>query len=192
MAAVTGHYKDSRVIGGWIVGNEYAYFDLWEDPRIYPTHRFIGFDGYSQASYRDYLTTIYGGDISALNARWGTTYPGFDAVLMPLRYPDDRVNPGYHDLIQWRRKSIGDFVALGAAAARNADPNHLKSYSMVGGIYSGRDASQTCEDARTIVAQCAQPGAARFWSLNNYANAAIEVNCVPPTGIGNAGGSGLP
>src|SRR5437773_3284475 len=174
IAKVTGRYKDSKAIGGWILGNEYAYFDLWEDPNVYLTHRFIGFDAYSQASYRQYLTSTYGGNIAALNARWGTNYANFDAVAMALQYPDNRVDPGYHDLIQWRKKSIGDFVALGAVAARDADPNHLKSYSMVGGIYNGRDANYPCEDARTIVARCAAVEAPLdFWSINNYANAAI-------------------
>src|SRR5262245_2538839 len=38
IAAVTRRYKDRRAIGGWILGNEYAYFDLWEDPVVYLTH----------------------------------------------------------------------------------------------------------------------------------------------------------
>ena len=174
IATVTGHFKDSRAIGGWILGNEYAYFDLWENPKVYLTHRFIGFDTYSQASYRQYLSSIYAGDMAALNARWGTSYATFDALIMPLRYPDDRVDPAYHDLIQWRKRSIGDFVALGAAAARAADINHLKTYSMVGGIFNGRDANNACEDARTIVARCVATNAPLdFWAINNYANAAI-------------------
>jgi endo-1,4-beta-mannosidase len=65
IAEVTGRYKNSQAIGGWILGNEYAYFDLWEDPLVYLTHRFIGFDAYSQASYRQYLASVYGGNIAA-------------------------------------------------------------------------------------------------------------------------------
>jgi hypothetical protein len=174
IAAVTGRYQQSRAIGGWILGNEYAYFDLWEDPNVYAVHRFIGYDPYSQAAYHRYLASVYGGNIGALNARWGTAYADFDSVVMASRYPVDRVDPGYHDLIQWRKQSIGDFVALGAVVTRDADPNHLKTYSMVGGIFNGRDANNTCEDARTIVARCAAAGAPLdFWSINNYANAAI-------------------
>jgi hypothetical protein len=174
IGAVTGRYRDSRAIGGWILGNEYAYFDLWEDPDVYNVHRFIGYDTFSQASYRQYLASRYGDDIASLNARWGSAYANFDAVAMAPKYPDDRFDPGYHDLIQWRKKSIGDFVALGAGAARDADPNHLKTYSMVGGIFNGRDANQTCEDAKTIVARCVATNAPLdFWSINNYANAAI-------------------
>ncbi|MBN1268775.1 MAG: beta-galactosidase, partial [Kiritimatiellae bacterium] len=178
LAHVTARYKDSPAIAGWILGNEYAYFDLWEanDP-----HLFVGYDtNYSLPSFRAYLTNLYAGSISALNANWGTGYGSFDSVPMPTNYPgandpgnvhlQNRYYPAYHDLIQWRKKSIGDFVALGSVAAKNADTNHLRSYSMVGGIYNGFDANYTCEDAKTIVARCATNGAPLdFWAINNYA-----------------------
>ncbi|HBA84691.1 MAG TPA: hypothetical protein DCZ95_11410 [Verrucomicrobia bacterium] len=175
---LTARYKDSPAIAGWILGNEYAYFDLWEP---YDPHLFLGYDAnYSLPSFRGYLTNLYSGNIAALNANWGTAYAAFDTVVMPLAYPgianpgdpnlQNRNSPPYHDLIQWRKKSIGDFVAAGSLAARNADTNHLRSYSMVGGIYSGFDANNTCEDAKTIVARCAAAGAPLdFWSINNYA-----------------------
>ena len=178
IARVTGRYKDSKAVAGWILGNEYAYFDLWEpnDP-----HLFVGYDtNYSLPSFRAYLTNLYAGSITALNGKWGTAYASFNDVAMPTNYPgnndpgnvnlQDRLYPSYHDLIQWRKKSVGDFVAIGSVAAKNADTNHLRSYSMVGGIYSGFDANNTCEDAKTIVARCAAAGAALdFWSINNYA-----------------------
>jgi len=177
IARVTGRYKDSPAVAGWILGNEYAYFDLWE---AYDPHLFVGYDtNYSLPAFRAYLTNLYAGSITALNANWNTAYGSFSEVPMPTNYPgvqnpgdvnsQDRYYPAYHDLIQWRKKSIGDFVAIGAVAARNADTNHLRSYSMVGGIYSGFDANNTCEDAKTIVARCAAAGAGLdFWSINNY------------------------
>ncbi len=178
LARITARYKDSKAIAGWILGNEYAYFDLWEanDP-----HLFVGYDtNYSLPSFRAYLTNLYAGSISALNGNWGTAYANFGDVVMPTGYPgwDDPNNvdkqnrnlPAYHDLIQWRKKSVGDFVAIGAVAVKAADTNHLRSYSMVGGIYSGFDANNTCEDAKTIVARCLAAGAGLdFWSINNYA-----------------------
>jgi len=92
---------------------------------------------------------------------------------MPVEYPSSRYLPGFQDLIQWRKQSIGNFVAVGAAAARQADPNHLCTYAMVGGLFNGLDANYTCEDAHTIVAQCAAARAPLdFWSINNYAWAA--------------------
>lgn len=174
VAAVAARYKNSPAIGGWIMGNEYAYFDLWEDPIIYGVHRFLGYDAVSQESFRKHLAAEYRTNIAALNANWRTNYDSFAAVEMPLEYPLGRDNPAYFDLIQWRKKSIGDFVAAGTAAARAVDPKHLQTYSMVGGIFSGRDANHTCEDARAIVARCRAAGAPLdFWSINNYANAAI-------------------
>jgi len=178
IAHVTGRYKDSPAVAGWILGNEYAYFDLWEqtDP-----HLFVGYDtNYSLPSFKNYLTNVYDSSIAALNTNWGTAYASFNDVMMPTNYPgvespgnvslQNRNLPAYFDLIQWRKQSIGNFVALGAVAAQTADTNHLCSYSMVGGIYSGFDANNTCEDAKTIVARCEAAGAPLdFWAINNYA-----------------------
>jgi len=169
IAAVTARYQNSTAIGGWILGNEYAYFDLWEDLTLYPVHRFLGYDPLGRKSFQGFLQALYQTNIAALNTNWQANYADFSAVPMPLEYPPDRHLPGYQDLIQWRKQSIGSFVALGAQAARQADPNHLCTYSMVGGIFSGDDANYTCEDARTIVTCCAAAGAPLdFWSLNNY------------------------
>ncbi len=166
---VTSRYKNSPVIGAWILGNEYAYFDLWN-----PDRQFLGFDSYSQASFRAYLASTYAGNIAALNTNWGTSYANFTSVVMPRTFPPDHHNPAYHDLIQWRKQSIGDYVAAGAVGAKLADPNHLHTYSMVGGVFSGVDALYTCEDAKTIVARCAHAGAPLdFWSVNNYAGATV-------------------
>ncbi len=170
IAAVTGRYRDNTAIGGWILGNEYAYYDLWEDPVRYPVRRFLGYDPISVDKFRAYLRRIYQGDLALLNGRWGTAHTDFATIEMPRPYPVDRVSPPYHDLIQWRKESIGDYVAVGAVAAAKADPNHLRTYSMVGAIYSNYDANHTCEDARTIVARCRVAAAPlQFWSVNNYA-----------------------
>jgi hypothetical protein len=162
---VTGRYRNSTAIGGWILGNEYAYFDLWT-----ADHLFVGYDPVSLSAFQRFLRNEYGGDITALNANWDRDYASFDEVAMPAAYPSDRRSGAYHDLIRWRERSIGDYVAVGAVAARAADPNHLISYSMIGGLFIGNDAVYTCEDARTIVAACAAAGAPLdFWSINNYA-----------------------
>lgn len=166
---VTSRYKNRAIIGGWILGNEYAYFDLFN-----PKLQLLGFDSFSQASFRTYLSAFYGGSIAALNSNWGANYTSFSSITIPPIYPPDRHNPGYHDLIQWRKKSIGDYVALGAVACQKADPNHLRTYSMVGGSFTSLDAFYPCEDAKTIVARCAAAGAPlQFWSINNYAGATI-------------------
>ncbi|HEY8241020.1 MAG TPA: beta-galactosidase, partial [Kiritimatiellia bacterium] len=178
ISRVTARYKDSTAVAGWTLGNEYAYFDLWETNVV---HRYLGYEtNYSRASFLGYLTNLYAGSIASLNGNWGTGYASFNDVVMPTNYPgandpgnvdlQNRLLPAYHDLIQWRKKSIGDFVAAGAVAAKNADTNHACSYSMVGGIFNGFDANNTCEDAKTIVARCAAAGAPLdFWSINTYA-----------------------
>ena len=170
IAQVTARYKDSPAIGAWILGNEYAYFDLWE-----PMRRYLGYDQYSLASFRAYLRKLYGADIAALNAIWKTSYASFDAVEMPRSYPADRNFPGFHDLLQWRKQSIGEYVAFGAVAAKLHDPNHLRTYSMIGGLFGEADVHYTCEDGKTIVKSCADAGAPlHFWAINNYAIAALD------------------
>jgi hypothetical protein len=170
IAKIVDRYKNSPAIGAWIMGNEYAYFDLWEDPNLYPVRRFIGYDAYSQAAFRNYLKILYSNNIAALNANWQANYSSFDAVQMPHGFPADRNAPAFTDLIHWRQQSIGGFVAAGAMTARTCDPNHLLTYSMVGGVFNGNDANNTCEDAPSIVAACRQAGAPLdFWSINNYA-----------------------
>jgi hypothetical protein len=190
IAQVTARYKNSPAIAAWILGNEYAYFDLWD-----PSRRFLGFDPYSIASFHTFLAARYSNNIAMANATWGTAYASFDAVPMPKAYPADRKDPVYYDLIQWRKKSIGNYVALGAQTAKMFDPNHLRTYSMVGGLFGEEDVFYTCEDARTIVASCAEAGAPLdFWSINNYAIATIntELRSVD-YGIGkHRAASGLP
>ncbi|HEY0457250.1 MAG TPA: beta-galactosidase, partial [Verrucomicrobiae bacterium] len=169
ISQAANRYKNSAAIGGWIVGNEYAYFDLWE-----PDHHFLGYDPLTQGAFRSYLMTVYTNRIASLNSNWGTSYTSFTNVVMPASYPGNRQSPAWFDLLQWRKKSIGDYVALGAIASKKADPNHLRTYSMVGGIFSGDDALNTCEDAKTIVAESAAAGAPLdFWSINNYAWASM-------------------
>jgi hypothetical protein len=190
IAQVTTRYKNVPAIAAWILGNEYAYYDLWDSSR-----RFVGFDPYSLASFRAYLADRYTNDLSAANANWRTQYARFEEVSMPQAYPSNRDNPLYYDLTEWRKNSIGEYVALGARAARLADPNHLITYSMVGGLFGEADVFYTCEDAGTIVRHCADAGAPLdFWSINNYAIATMdsELRSVD-YGIGkHQAGSGLP
>lgn len=172
---VVARYQDSPAVAGWILGNEFAYFDLWEDPDRYPIRRFLGYDEMSLQAFQEYLRDVYDGDIEALNRNWTNPsyqfeFEGFEEIEMPDYYPEERDDPRYYDLMNWRKESIAQFLALGAQAAKQADPNHLISYSMVGGIFNGRDANFTGEDDRAIVQACREIGAPLdFWSINNYA-----------------------
>jgi hypothetical protein len=174
IGAVCAHYRDSAAIGGWILGNEFAYFDLWEAPE---QKNYAGFDsGWSLPAYRDYLRAAFHGRIGELNDAWGTGYADFADVPMAAHYPPDRQDhaairrSGYHDLIQWRKQSIADFIAAGARAAKAAAPGQLISYATVGGVFSGIDSNITGEDAVTIAARCRAAGAPLdFMAINNYA-----------------------
>ncbi len=174
IAAVCERYKASPAIGGWIIGNEFAFYDLWENA---PVKNQVGYDEQvSLPSYRAFLSQTYGGSIERLNGAWGTTFHGFAEVPMARAYPEDRADhqairsSGYHDLIQWRKRTIADFLAAGAKAAKSAAPNQMISYSMVGGILNGLDPNFTAEDPVTISERCRAAGAPLdFMSVNLYA-----------------------
>jgi len=174
IAAVCARYKASPAIGGWILGNEFAFYDLWENA---PVKSQVGYDEQaSLPSYRAFLSQTYGGSIEKLNNAWGTDFHGFAEVPMARAYPEDRGDhqairsSGYHDLIQWRKRTIADFLAIGARAAKSAAPEQLISYSIVAGIFNGLDPNFTAEDALTITERCRAAGAPLdFMSLNLYA-----------------------
>ncbi len=174
IGAVCDRYKASPAIGGWILGNEFAFYDLWENG---PIKSQVGYDDQvSLPSYRAFLAQTYGGSIERLNNAWGTDFQSFAEVPMARTYPEDRAdheairNSGYHDLIQWRKRTIADFLAVGAKAAKTAAPNQLISYSIVAGIFNGLDPNYTGEDPLTITERCRAAGAPLdFMSLNLYA-----------------------
>jgi hypothetical protein len=174
IAAVCERYKASPAIGGWILGNEFAFYDLWENA---PIKSQVGYDEQiSLPSFRAFLARSYEGSIERLNTAWGTNFQDFAEVPMARTYPEDRAdhqairNSGYHDLIQWRKSTIADFLAAGAKAAKDAAPDQLISYSLVAGIFNGLDPNFTAEDPQTITERCRAAGAPLdFISLNLYA-----------------------
>jgi len=174
IGAVCERYKASPAIGGWILGNEFAFFDLWENA---PIKNQVGYDEQvSLPDYRAFLFQTYGGSIERLNTAWGTDFREFSEIPMARTYPEDRTdhlairNSGYHDLIQWRKRTIADFIAAGARAAKSAAPDQLISYSIIAGIFNGLDPNFTGEDPLTITERCRAVGAPLdFISLNLYA-----------------------
>lgn len=123
LQAVVGRYKNSKVIAGWVVGNEYGYLGLW-------SFRQEGYDPSTKKAFRSWLETQYSGSISQLNSIWGSSYSSFNDVQMPINF--DKNSPSWADLIQFRKQSLGNFVAFSAKMAKEADPNHLITYSKVG------------------------------------------------------------
>jgi len=173
IGAVCGHFRQSPAVAGWVLGNEFAFYDLWERAA---QKNFVGYDQeWSLPAFRNYLRQRYQ-RIEALNAAWDTSFADFEAVPMALAYPPDRNDhpairrSGYPDLIRWRKQAIADFIAAGAKAAKDAAPEQLISYSMVGGIFNGLDSNYTAEDAMVIVDRCKAAGAPLdFMAINNYA-----------------------
>lgn len=160
LTAVVTRYKDDPTIAGWIVGNEFGYMGLWSVKQD-------GYDPSCENAFRAWLKIYYSNDIHKLNSVWGTSYTGFNQVIMPEAY--DRNNPAWWDLIQWREGSIGNFIAIGAKAVKTADPDHLVTYAAVGMQWGEEDWRYHAEDPAKIVKACRDTGAPLdFWSINNY------------------------
>ena len=82
IAAVCDRYKTSPAIGGWILGNEFAFYDLWENTAI---KNQVGYDEQvSLPSFRAFLAQTYGGSIEKLNSAWGTNFLFFPPRIFPI------------------------------------------------------------------------------------------------------------
>jgi uncharacterized lipoprotein YddW (UPF0748 family) len=88
---------------------------------------------------------------------------------MPPGY--DRNNKLWADVVQWRMRSVANFIATGAKAVKSADPNHMLSYSTVGMIWGPEDWRYHAENVAFIAEACQKVGAPiEFMSINNYPN----------------------
>lgn len=175
ISAVCGRYRDAKAIVGWVVGNEYGYLGLWSG-------KLDGYDDESESAFRQWCEARFG-SVKAMNKVWGTDYTHFfppppggadDDEVNELRFLEEYVRDGdgaaqWADMVQWREDAAAEFVALGARAARSADPNHLLSYSTVGMQWGEEDWRYHAEDRRKITERCEAVGAPLdFFSINNY------------------------
>ncbi|MBN1268790.1 MAG: beta-galactosidase, partial [Kiritimatiellae bacterium] len=160
--AVCARYKDSKAIVGWIVGNEYGYLGLWSG-------LLDGYDPETEQAFRDWCQTKYG-TIAAVNAAWGTSYPSFNDIVFVEQYRAyGSAGAQWADMVQFREDSIAEFTALSAQSAKNADTNHLISYSTVGMQWGEEDWRYHAEDRGKITAAAAALGTPiDFFSVNNY------------------------
>ncbi|MBN1268995.1 MAG: beta-galactosidase [Kiritimatiellae bacterium] len=160
--AVCARYKDSKAIVGWIVGNEYGYLGLWSG-------LLDGYDPQSEQAFRTWLAAKYG-TIASANVAWGGSFTNFNEVTFPDQYRAYGLEGAvWADAVQWREDSIAEFTALSAESAKNADPNHLISYSTVGMQWGEEDWRYHAEDRGKITAAAAALGAdIDFFSVNNY------------------------
>lgn len=98
---IVGHYASSPR-GKYIVGWNFKY--MTNSDWLYPAAK--GFYDYSppaRAAYREYLKEKYG-DIAALNQKYKTAWPDFDAVEMP-RPPFSRIDcsPRWQEFQEFRK-----------------------------------------------------------------------------------------
>ena len=159
---ICARYKNSKAIGGWIVGNEAGYLGLW-------SLKYDGYDDASIAAFRTWCQNAYG-TIGAVNTMWGSSYTNFSDIDI-LDYYAWKGNEGamWADIVQWHESSIADYVGIGAAAAHSADPNHMLSYSTVGMQWGNEDWRYHAEDRGKIAQRCAALGAPlSFFAINNY------------------------
>jgi glycosyl hydrolase family 42 (putative beta-galactosidase) len=162
ISAVCGRYRNEPAIVAWVIGNEYGYLGLWSG-------LLDGYDQWSESAFRKWCRERFG-SIAEANLRWGSHYLDFDSIPLLENYRHYGVEGAqWADMIQWREDSIAEFVALGAAAARAADTNHLLSYSTVGMQWGEDDWRYHAEDRGKIARACASKGASLgFFSINNY------------------------
>jgi hypothetical protein len=161
--SVANHFKDSKAIVGWIVGNESGYLGLWSG-------LLDGYDPESEQAFRVWCEEKYG-TIEACNAAWGgTEFASFDDIKFVETYRAyGKEGAQWADMVQWREDSIAVFTAIGAAGAAIGDTNHLISYSTVGMQWGEEDWRYHAEDRGKITAVCARSNAPiDFFSVNNY------------------------
>ncbi len=162
LGAVAGHFKDSKAIVGWIVGNESGYLGLWSG-------LLDGYDPETEAAFQTWAGNKYS-TIAAANAKWGSSYASFNDVKLVEQYRAYGVEGAiWADMVQFREDSIAGFTAVGAAGAKAADTNHLISYSTVGMQWGEEDWRYHAEDRGKITAVCLASNAPiDFFSVNNY------------------------
>jgi outer membrane protein assembly factor BamB/photosystem II stability/assembly factor-like uncharacterized protein len=162
IATVCERYEDSPAIVGWIIGNEAGYLGLWSG-------LLDGYDPESEQAFREWCERKYD-DIADCNAAWGTDYPSFADIKFVEQYRAYGAEGGeWADMVQFREDSIADFIAISAIAAKNADTNHLISYSTVGMQWGEEDWRYHAEDRGKITAACLATNAPiDFFSVNNY------------------------
>ena len=159
---VCSRYKDSKAIVAWIIGNESGFLGLWSG-------LLDGYDPECEAAFRGWCQLKYG-TMARANETWGSSYTNFNEVTFPSEYRAYGVEGAvWADAVQWREDAIASFTAVGAAAAKAADTNHLISYSTVGMQWGEEDWRYHAEDRGKITEACAASNApVDFFSVNNY------------------------
>lgn len=99
---------------GWFVDNEMDFDQLYR--YVWSPHCAEALLAHLE---RKYAT------ISALNARWGTHFEGFEALAREKPEPEGQAGPVYEDFLEFERVLVGQYVQVSIEAVRAYDQNHL-------------------------------------------------------------------
>jgi len=156
LAAFADRYRDAGVIEALLLGitgdfGEAIYpvtGTAWTQVAPGPYHTHPGYwcgDPLAEAQFREAMLARYDGDLAALNAAWGTTYPDPAAIMLPeVAIPegieafraDEPTPPGtfdtatptarrrWLDFIDWYRQSMNDLAATWMRLTREQFPDH--------------------------------------------------------------------
>lgn len=135
-------------------------------------------DALSTAAWRQWLKTRHG-DIATLNARWGTTYAGFDQVPQPNplnRSAEPRPGGAWCDFCRWNDEYFADFHRMLADAVHEVAPQipvHIKVTTPH--LYQASEA-RTGDDAGLFgrFTQINGNDSINLWSFDSRASHSIE------------------
>ena len=121
LRAVVPVVKDQPALFSYCLSNEPAYVQSGKDP-------------YSRPKWVKYLQDVHG-DIAALNALYGTSYKGFEDVVVPTRFDmpkqlDER--RAYSDWCRFNQVNFADWHRWMNGIIKSIDPNartHVKLFS---------------------------------------------------------------
>jgi len=177
-------------VAGWIIDTGKGFVD--REKRAY-----IGYEDSSVNAFRDWLES--NGDyldITELNNKWhmpeGKEYNDFSEVQMPAPFDENgsfiaRDDPGWYDLLKWRKSVIAGWIAGIAGAIKDAEENwtdpdnngtkrtHLISALSSGSEPGNSDWAYSSIDMKKIAENC--KGVLDFWSIT----------CSPSFTAGNEG-----
>lgn len=132
-AALADHYADDPRVIAFQVDNE--------------IHGEFDYSPLTLAAFQQWLGVKYGGDVSALNAAWGTvfwshTYNAFEDVPLPWNTLYSSHNPGLAlDFRRFLADVAGDYLELQASVLRAHAPNKSITHNCMG-LYPNVDYSR--------------------------------------------------
>lgn len=135
------------------------------EPTYPDSKHFWCYDAYARADFRARMKEKYGGDISSLNAAWGTSYGGFGTIEVPApgRFRA-MTTAGRADFIDWYRDAKDEFVLWTIRTLRS----RLKPYQGIVVYPAGSDDADVCREdfvQKAKVRSALRQMARNFWLI---------------------------